>query len=174
MCHNGMWCLMLVLFMKQRLYMILLAGGLWFGMMAINAYSEEPIFALRGPEAKKEAPPKKVTRGNSYLNASSVYFTCKDYFRHQFNTKELMSRKSTCTGYFYGIGSVLKLLQKQDVGLLFCLPDDLSTTDMIEAFNSWAGKNRKLRIEYAATVAVMEALKEAYPCLKPRRASKKE
>ena len=47
------------------------------------------------------------------VEAADIYVACKYYFSKLFNTRENVSRKNICNGYFFGATSMLLLLQQK-------------------------------------------------------------
>src|SRR5690606_12518594 len=93
-----------------------------------------------------------------------LYHACEKYFDHTFNTRENISRKATCNGYFFGVASTLLLLQETDAKIPFCLPATLSTEDAARIFLTWGKSSLSLNPDEFATQAVIKSLKQAYPC----------
>lgn len=105
---------------------------------------------------------------NSQINtrdstAADVYAACKRYFDHTFNTRESIARKATCNGYFFGIGSTLLMLQNSNIPLPFCLPEDVSTEDIIQNFIDWA-KEKPHKLSKFSTKGVIASIENSYAC----------
>lgn len=104
------------------------------------------------------------TPQDGFIRAFDTYHNCKRYFGRTFNTRENTARKSTCLGYFYGVGSILLHLQKLQVRTGICLPDDFSVENAMSTFVTWAEVNPDNLVNISATNAVITALAHKYPC----------
>lgn len=116
-----------------------------------SAVTEEEL--ITGPSPK-----------DGFIRAFDTYHACKRYFRKTFVTRENIARKSTCLGYFYGVGSILLHLQMSQVRTGACLPEDFSVEDMMLTFVQWAEVNPENLKNVSATSAIMRALGTGYPC----------
>lgn len=127
------------------------------GSFISPAYAQDAQQAANASSATQEA--------SSNVSAAAVYHTCKDYFEHKFNSaaRENVGRKSGCISYFFGAGSMVLLLNNKNVETGLCLPETLSTDEMIRLFNKWMEKNQD-RAQDIATVALYDALQDSYPC----------
>ncbi len=125
---------------------------------AISQEQAEKIDSLEAVEFKEKAP-QNVT-------AAAVYYTCRDYFEHKFNSaaRENVGRKSSCVSYFFGAGSMLLLLNNENVHTEVCLPPESSTEDLIRLFNKWMAKHAAESDKEIATVVLLNAIRDAYPC----------
>lgn len=99
------------------------------------------------------------------VSAADIYVTCKDYFKHEFNSarRENVGRKANCVAYFFGVGSTLLMLQSEKVDTGICLPETLSTEELIRLFNNWMGEHPD-QGQTIATEVVLKALTEIHPC----------
>ncbi len=95
--------------------------------------------------------------------AGHIYLACKNYFANSFNTRENIARRSTCSGYFFGVGSALLSLQASGKKTGLCLPKTTTTKDVIEIFLLWYKQNDDKR-NMLAIEAVLTSLGAAYQC----------
>lgn len=109
---------------------------------------------------------KPSTNESSTITGYHIYQGCRYYFTKRFSTKENIAKKNACNGYFFGVGSTLLILIKKGIGLGICIPNDISTEQVIKDYLNWA----KYHLQYIkvafATDSVMLALKKKYPCIK--------
>lgn len=97
------------------------------------------------------------------VQVADIYIACKYYFSKLFNTRENVSRKNICNGYFFGSASMLLLLQDEKVDTGTCIPMDVSTEEIIKGFLDWADKNPG-KNKMLASSALLEIIRENYPC----------
>lgn len=97
------------------------------------------------------------------VQVADIYVACKYYFSKLFNTRENVSRKNICNGYFFGSASMLLLLQNEKVDTRTCMPMDISTEEVIKGFLDWADKNPS-KNKMLASEALLEILRDNYPC----------
>lgn len=119
------------------------------------------------------AASKDVGMSNSGVEVRDIYVACKYYFSKIFNTRENVSRKNICNGYFFGSASMLLLLQAEGAKTNTCIPMDISTEEVIKSFQEWTDKNQD-KMHMLASEALLELVRQAYPCAeyKPKAAHK--
>lgn len=98
------------------------------------------------------------------ITGYNIFQGCRYYFTKRFNTKENLAKKSSCNGYFYGLGSTLLVLKQKGINIGICMPNDISTEQIIKDYLNWAKYNlRYIQVSFP-TEAVITALKKKYPC----------
>lgn len=108
--------------------------------------------------------PKTPDVERSGVEVDDIYIACKYYFSKLFNTRENVSRKNICNGYFFGSASILLLLQSEGVVTDTCMPMDISTEEVIKSFLDWAGSNPD-KMKMLASEALLELVRQKYPCM---------
>jgi Rap1a immunity proteins len=68
-----------------------------------------------------------------------------------------------CVGYLQGVSDVSTSMADRIKGLKICMPDHVSTTDLIEKFISFVESNPKYEV---ASTAFQMMLSQEYPCKK--------
>jgi hypothetical protein len=115
------------------------------------------------PAQPNQDKTEKKSSINDGVRAGDVYNSCKDYFNNTFNTKENISKRATCNGYFFGVGGTLLTLKASGVDTKICIPNDISTHQIIQAFLDWAKINEAGLVIKAAD-GTLKALADRYPC----------
>ncbi len=131
------------------------------------------------PLAKTEAKDKALLPNdnkdsiatNSGVEVGDIYVACKYYFSKLFNTRENVSRKNICNGYFFGSASMLLLLQSEKIPTNTCIPMDISTEEIIRGFLEWTDKHQD-KMKMLAAEALMEMLRQNYPCMEYKAKAK--
>jgi hypothetical protein len=88
---------------------------------------------------------------------------CKLYTERSFNTVSNSAQRSQCTGYFFGVTSLLLFQQQQKIVNSSCLPNNLSVDKAVRDFIRWIDTNQSAK-EKQPTEAVLAAFTELYPC----------
>ena len=157
-----------------------LAIILLLSLSPINSYAEE-LPAKSAPKIssndkdKAAAPISKAAEDpdKSGVQVDDIYVACKYYFSKLFNTRENVSRKNICNGYFFGSASMLLLLQAEGVKTNTCVPMDVSTEEIIKGFLEWTDKNPD-KMQMLASEALLEIIRKNYPCMEYKPAPKKK
>lgn len=110
-----------------------------------------------------EQPLTSKPQTSSIVRAGDIYASCQHHFENRFNTRESISKRASCNGYFFGIGGILLILQKERVKTKTCIPSDISAHNITKAFLKWA-KNPKNDLNMSAPEATMIALREEFGC----------
>lgn len=124
------------------LYLVILAGH--------SAAAEQSVTSDKSPD--------KAT-----VEAQHIFAACKYYFKHTFNTRENIARKATCNGYFFGIGGTLLALKTAGKRTGICIPNSISTHEIIRIFLNWSDTHYD-QLQIPAADAVIMALSEQYSC----------
>lgn len=129
----------------------------------------------------QDAAPDITKQG---VQVADIYVACKHYFSKILNTRENVSRKNICNGFFFGSASMLLLLQDERIATKTCMPMDVSTEEIIRAFLDWAEKeqaqvtktnmgnddpakssNKKAnKMSMLASEALLKLIRDQYPC----------
>jgi hypothetical protein len=123
-----------------------------------------PTFTFAAGDLEKAASGENTTPSISEgVRAGDVYNSCKEYFTNKFNTKENISKRATCNGFFFGVGSTLLTLKLSDVDTQVCLPNNITTHQIIQSFLDWGRINAE-GLKLKAGDATIKALADRYPC----------
>lgn len=134
-------------------------------IILLNFTAINSAFAQDNQTANAESNDQFLSsKDNAGVAVRDIYRACKNYFESQFNTKENVARKGTCNGYFFGIGSTLLTLSLSNINTSICLPEDISTEQVISDFLVWAKSNPNA-MQYLATEGTLTALTNKYPCV---------
>jgi hypothetical protein len=132
--------------------------------------SEAPAVPVKSSQIPKApAAPKspkaddKKSAQTEGVRAGDIYVSCKDYFDNKFNTKENISKRATCNGYFFGVGSTLLTLASYGINTNICVPADITTHQVIQVFLDW-GKANTDNLSIQAADATLKALGARFPC----------
>lgn len=125
------------------------------------APSEQKQVSPSSDQNNNNAPQLDTPELKHSVNAAAIYAACNKYFDHTFNTRENISRKATCNGYFFGVASTLLSIGKDKTSL--CMDASISTEQTIRDFLDWA-KTRTDLSDIFATQGVFLALQEKYKC----------
>lgn len=131
-----------------------------------------PMFAFKALAAEEQSSPAAQAefsvQNPSTVTAKQVYLGCKNYFEHTFRTQENVARKAACNGFFFGAGSALRLMEYScHEASSYCLPDAISTEQLVTVFFEWVEKNEVSAQTQHATKALVEAVTRVYPCKIP-------
>jgi hypothetical protein len=127
--------------------------------------AQAPTTAPVAPKAPKiaQAPNAKKSAATEGVRAGDIYVSCKDYFQNSFNNKENISKRATCNGYFFGVGSTLLTLDTYGLNTNICLPTDITTHQVIQTFLDWSKANTD-NLSIQAADATLRALGARFPC----------
>ncbi len=128
-----------------------------------TAASTPPTEALKAPAASGPQGQFAFPQGTEGVKARDIYRACKNYFESTFNTRENTARKSICNGYFFGVGGTLLALSLSKVQTGICLPDTISTEQIIHDFIDWGIADTN-NLDYLASQGTLTALAQKYPC----------
>ena len=143
-------------------------------VILITLFSGSALAETQALKTMRDIPPKKENQpeagkasdaatDKNGVQVGDIYVACKYYFSKVFNTRESVSRKNICNGYFFGSASMLLLLQNEEVETNTCIPMDISTEEIIRSFLEWTDKNPD-KMKMLASEALLQLLRQNYPC----------
>lgn len=145
--------------MNSKLFASIVILSLLFFTSATQAQQTKPATQTQSPASEQKID-KLATSG---VTVADISVACKYYFSKVFNTRENVSRKNICNGYFFGAASMLLLLQSEEVETDTCIPMDVSTEEIIRGFMEWVDKNPN-KMKMLAGEALLEVLRLNYSC----------
>ena len=135
-------------------------------ILVLTSYSNSHAIITNEQEDEVINPEQPLTskpQTSSIVRAGDIYASCQHHFENHFNSRESISKRASCNGYFFGIGGILLILQNEKVKTKTCIPSDISAHNITKAFLKWA-KDPKNDLNMSAPEATMIALREKFGC----------
>jgi hypothetical protein len=123
--------------------------GLVFSLLPVLAFAQQPV-----PQDQAQFPQQmSASRLLKYCASSAL-------------TQAGRERRRYCAGFTSGVEETLRILQQQHkLEASVCLPDDVRTKALTDAFIRYSADRQK-HLEKPASAMVMEALTHTWPCTK--------
>jgi hypothetical protein len=137
--------------------------------ISFGAHADElnlkPATKEKNTQIMEEAPPGNTANNiaNQGVVVGDIYVACKYYFSRVFSTRESIARKNICNGYFFGSAGMVLLLQHEGLKTGTCMPNDISTEEIIRSFIEWTDKNQD-KMKLPAATTLLEIFRKNYPC----------
>lgn len=110
-----------------------------------------------------------LTQAETFLKATDLQLLCAELHKSEVGSAFDQNAASKCQGYLAGFFDSMVVLERLRKSPYFCIPSSVPKQTNTRILDQWIAANKKIASDTTATVALLSAYHQAFPCEAPRK-----